>query len=93
MPDQPGRVGVLHEAGRWGDGVSWNVDEGPHPYEATYLKLDSSRARNELEWRQRLNLDDGIALTVDWYQEDQRQAFMREYTIRQIREFEAAGGK
>ena len=32
-------------AERWPGGVRWVLDDGPHPHEAHYLKLDSSRAR------------------------------------------------
>ena len=34
----------------WGGDVNWSIDKGQHPHEATYLKLDSSRAQNELGW-------------------------------------------
>ena len=40
-------VGGLVErlAELWPERVRWTVDDGPHPHEAHYLKLDSSKAR------------------------------------------------
>jgi len=32
----------------WGQGATWQMDEGEHPHEATYLKLDISKARSRL---------------------------------------------
>lgn len=34
----------------WSDGVSYRIDTTPHPHEATYLKLDCSKAKAELGW-------------------------------------------
>ncbi|MDH6264902.1 CDP-glucose 4,6-dehydratase [Rhizobium sp. SG_E_25_P2] len=45
---------------RWGDGA-----EGPH--EAGLLTLDSSRARGELGFAPRFDLDETIARTWSWY--------------------------
>ncbi len=33
------------------DELHWTQDDGPHPHEARYLKLDSSKARAQLGWR------------------------------------------
>jgi len=71
-------------AKQWGGNVKWTIDGGQHPHEATYLKLDSTRARDELGWQQKLDLEESIALTVDWYRQARRCHSMREYTIEQI---------
>lgn len=34
----------------WGDGAAWQLDNGDHPHEAKFLKLDISKARQELNW-------------------------------------------
>ena len=35
--------------------------------EANFLKLDSKKSYRELNWRPKLNFDETIKLTVDWY--------------------------
>ena len=37
----------------WGQGASWQMDKGPHPHEAGYLKLDISKAKARLGWHPR----------------------------------------
>ena len=38
---------------RWGEGATWALDGSPQPHEATYLKLDASKAGALLSWRAR----------------------------------------
>jgi len=54
-------------AAGWGRGASWQLDPGPHPHEASCLRLDSARARAELGWRPRLDLAQAIDWTLGWY--------------------------
>jgi CDP-glucose 4,6-dehydratase len=58
---------VARIAARWGNGVSWQADAGPHPKEAAALRLDSTKARTRLGWRPGLDLERAIDWTVDWY--------------------------
>ncbi|MEM7099863.1 MAG: CDP-glucose 4,6-dehydratase [Pseudomonadota bacterium] len=51
---------------KWGDGASWIVDGADHPHEATYLKLDSSKAKSQLGWRSKLTLDQALNRIVEW---------------------------
>jgi CDP-glucose 4,6-dehydratase len=50
----------------WGSGSSRVPDEGRHSHEARFLKLDCSKARAELGWRPRWNIDRALELVVDW---------------------------
>ena len=52
----------------WGDGASWRreTEEGDAPHEAHYLKLDCSKARGELGWRPRLDLQGALEWIVQW---------------------------
>ena len=68
----------------WPHDLRWAIDDGPHPHEAQYLKLDSSRARIRLGWRGLLDLDTALAATVDWYRELRSGADMRAVTLGQI---------
>src|SRR5258708_1874381 len=50
----------------WPDRLDWRCDEGPHPHEARYLRLDSSRARVRLGWAPGWGLDEALAAIVAW---------------------------
>jgi CDP-glucose 4,6-dehydratase len=52
----------------WGEGAAWrSVALADAPHEEPYLKLDSSKARQTLGWRPRLNVAEAVEWTVDWY--------------------------
>lgn len=50
----------------WGSGA-WSSADGPRPHEARILKLDCSRARNELGWRPVLGLEGALDWIVQWH--------------------------
>ena len=74
---------------RWGPGARYEIDAGEHPHEATYLKLDISKARAQLGWSPRVDLAGALDRIVAWYKAHQAQADMREVTLRQIADYEA----
>jgi CDP-glucose 4,6-dehydratase len=51
----------------WGDAARWQKIPGDALHEAQYLKVDTSKARSRLGWRQGLSLSTAITWTVDWY--------------------------
>ena len=77
-------------ADRWGPGLRWEEqrDEAA-PHEATYLKLDSSKARTRLGWHPPWNLETGLGAIVDWFRSFVEGEGMREVSLRQIEAFEA----
>jgi CDP-glucose 4,6-dehydratase len=75
---------VRRMAELWRGDVRWTVEEGPHPHEAHYLKLDSSRAREKLGWEPPLGLEQGLAATVEWYQAWREGNDLHRVTLRQI---------
>jgi CDP-glucose 4,6-dehydratase len=51
----------------WGDGASWELmEDSPQPHEATYLKLDISRARTYLGWSPTWTLQETLGRIVNW---------------------------
>jgi CDP-glucose 4,6-dehydratase len=82
---------VQRIAARWPDDLRWVQDDGPHPHEARYLKLDSSKARARLGWRPGLDLEATLESIVDWYRELRAGGDMRAVTLRQIEAFQYAG--
>jgi CDP-glucose 4,6-dehydratase len=80
------RAIVERTAELWPGELRWTVDEEPHPREASYLKLDSSRARERLGWRPPLSLDAALEATVAWYLRLQSGDDMRGATLAQLDE-------
>jgi CDP-glucose 4,6-dehydratase len=72
----------------WGHGASWVRDNAPSVHEAHYLKLDSSKARTELGWRARMNLETGLDWTISWYHLCQNGADMAAESRVQIARYE-----
>lgn len=81
---------VARLAEQWPGELRASIDEGPHPHEARYLKLDSSRARSRLGWRPPVALDDALASIVEWYASLRGGADMRKVTLAQIENLQAA---
>jgi CDP-glucose 4,6-dehydratase len=75
-------------ASLWGPGAAWEFDEGEQPGEAHCLKLDCSKARNELGYRPMLDLETALDWTVSWYKSFVYQKDMREVTELEIGRFE-----
>ena len=57
-------------------------------HEAVQLKLDCSKANTYLGWKQQLSVNQAIEWSVDWYKAYSQGADMREFTYRQIEEYE-----
>ncbi|MBJ7329671.1 MAG: CDP-glucose 4,6-dehydratase [Solirubrobacteraceae bacterium] len=74
----------------WPQPLAWEFDEGPHPHEAAYLALDSTKAREQLGWRPRWALPETIDRIVEWYAALRDGADMRAMTARQLDAFTAA---
>ena len=81
---------VEHLAQRWGPGADWVLDDRPQPHEATYLKLDCSKAQARLGWQPRWSLSQGIDAIVEWHQAQASGADMRALSLQQIAQYEAS---
>lgn len=75
---------------KWGSGAEYTIDTGEYPHEATYLKLDCSKASVYLNWRSRWNLDTTIDATVRWTKAYQDGLDLRQICLKQIEEYEAS---
>lgn len=84
---------VQEIARQWSPHASWTIDKGPHPHEATYLKLDCARARNLLDWTPTLNLSGALQLIVEWYKQWQTGSDMQKVTLDQIAAYERLSQK
>jgi CDP-glucose 4,6-dehydratase len=75
--------------GSWGDGAAWSQDDGIHPREAGYLKLDISKARTSLGWQPVLPLSQALDWIVEWYRAYRKGDDLRRLTLGQIERYEA----
>ena len=73
----------------WADGASWHQDDGIHPREAHYLKLDISRTRACLDWHPALPLNQALSWIVEWYREFQAGHDLQRLTRTQIEQYES----
>jgi CDP-glucose 4,6-dehydratase len=71
----------------WPEQLQWVVDPGPHPHEAHYLALDSTKARERLGWAPRWTLEDALRNTVEWYRAVRDGDDPRRTTLEQIDAF------
>ena len=51
----------------WGGSASWEPDAVLQLHEAGYLLLNSSKARQELNWQDKLDFENSIKWTIDFY--------------------------
>ena len=73
-----------------GEGARWQLDNGMHPHEANYLKLDCSKARFMLGWKPNWNITQAIQAIIAWhkvYSTSQNSITMRTLCIQQIKEY------
>lgn len=54
---------------KYWDGATYEFSEVNGPHEANFLKLDSSKARNKLNWKPRWNIEQAVKKTVELYLE------------------------
>src|SRR3984885_735508 len=77
----------------WGNGASWVLDEDHGPHEAGYLRLDASRARRDLAWTPRLQLEPALEWLVEWFRTWQSSPrTMNDFTLSQIARYGAMIG-
>jgi CDP-glucose 4,6-dehydratase len=69
----------------WGEGEWKDVSDRGQPHEAGLLKLDITLAKNELGWTPKLDAEQAIRWTVDWY----KQPIVEQckFTFHQIQEY------
>jgi CDP-glucose 4,6-dehydratase len=73
----------------WGNSNAdkyWELEVEPQPHESGYLLLDSSKSQRELAWIEKLNFEDSIDWTVEWFK-DSINFGAREITIKQIKNY------
>ncbi len=72
---------------KWGNRVSYKIDLRDHPHETTYLKLDNSKAKLELGWYPKWNLEIGLEKVIEWIIAYQQEKDLLEFSLQQIEEY------
>ena len=75
----------------WGNGASWELDTQPNPHEATYLKLDCSKAKSRLRWSPAWDIETTLRSIVDWNKAYIGGEDMREVCNKQIEAYNNPG--
>jgi CDP-glucose 4,6-dehydratase len=73
----------------WGETASWSHDGALHPPEATFLKLDASKASAYLNVRPVLPLAQALEWIVEWYRSFRAEGDLRGFTQSQIARYES----
>jgi len=76
-------------AGLWGNGAGWQLDpKDGQPHETACLRLDTSKAQDELGWAPLLSIDTSLEWIVDWYRGFHQGTDAAELTLRDIQRYE-----
>lgn len=73
----------------WGGNGSWQLDGQNNPHEASYLKLDISKANARLGWQPRWTLDEALEHIVEWHRAWLAKEDVRIKCLEQIRQYNA----
>jgi CDP-glucose 4,6-dehydratase len=77
---------------RWGSS-GWDRSGAKQPHEAIQLRLDCSKARDELGWSPVLTLGDTLQYVIDWHRAVSRGEDAREVTLGQLRGYHDAAAR
>ena len=72
----------------WGNGATWIRDAVPGAHEAGHLRLDSSKARADLQWNPKLTIASALEWTAAWYRAFMEGKDMQAFTLDQIAKYE-----
>jgi CDP-glucose 4,6-dehydratase len=67
--------------------ANWEIDQGDHPHEANFLKLDCSKAHAELNWYPKWDLLTALQKIIEWHIAETEKKNIRKVTISQIEEY------
>jgi CDP-glucose 4,6-dehydratase len=80
---------VEHLCRSWGSAAGWSLQQGDHPHEASFLKLDISKARQRLQWAPRWSLEDALGHIAAWHLAWLQGRDMRAFCLNQIAQYRA----
>ncbi len=72
---------------KWGGSACWEREGSEQPHEANLLKLDYSKARMQLGWIPKWNLETATQKIVEWQKAYQANKNMQEVSLAQINQY------
>lgn len=90
-PDEDGCIKTKDIADKfcniWGN-AKWKAENIlNNRHEANFLRLDCSKIKTKFNWCQKLNIDESVKYTADWYKEYYYGSNITEFTEQQIKEY------
>lgn len=77
-----------HMVDAWPNKASWTLDgHANHPHEASYLKLDISKAKSKLGWQPTWSLEESLKKIIDWHIAWLNKKDMQALSLKQINQF------
>ena len=73
----------------WSAEKSWERDLEYHPHEAAVLMLNSSKARTELGWSDKLTFEESVQWTINWYKNVHNGSNPVDEMLRNVKEFDS----
>ena len=71
----------------WGNSAGWEKEGSEQPHEANLLKLDCSKARAQLGWTPKWDLQNAVKKIVEWQKAYQAKENMQEVSLTQINQY------
>jgi len=71
----------------WGEAARWEKEGSEQPHEANLLKLDCSKARAQLGWIPKWDLETATKKIVQWQKAHQAKENMQEVSLAQINQY------
>ena len=68
----------------WGTDSKLIIDKQQQPHEANFLKLDISKAKNELNWFPKWDLNLTLKHIVNWHKEWLNNSIMKDICLKEI---------
>lgn len=72
---------------KWGNNSSYIISNNKEPHEAKLLKLDATKARTRLNWKNHLNIQAALDLTIDWWKAYFNKEDILKVSLNQINEY------
>lgn len=71
----------------WGSKIHYDLKNENYGHETTILKLDCTKANTKLGWSPKLGIEQALRWTIDWYRQYVQHNSIREFTEKQIDNF------
>jgi CDP-glucose 4,6-dehydratase len=73
----------------WSVDEKWVHDSVDHPHESNLLLLNSNKARTDLGWKDKLDFEESVKLTMNWYRNVHKGKNPLDETLENIHAFES----